>query len=64
MCSYLFFCARSFRDIVLIDERRYALVERGHDRRPDEFHREPDQDQKDNDLDYEGSGNAHVESFM
>jgi hypothetical protein len=41
-----------------------TFVQGRGDWRPDEFHREPDQNQEDNDLDYEGSGNAHVESFM
>jgi len=40
-----------------------ALVERGHDRRPDELHREPDQDQEHDHLDDQGAGDVHGSSL-
>ena len=38
---------------------RGALVERGGQRRPDELHGEPDQDQEHNHLNDQGTGDAH-----
>ena len=54
---------RAVRRRQAVGDLARTLVERRHDRRPDELHREPDQDQEHDHLNDEGTGDAHFSSF-